>query len=149
MDRHDLSRKIQNCLLNEIIVTRRYKLLLKAVQILEMAGYICSIIITGTTLKDVIKWKCPSQQLPNGRQVITLPPNETVLLVREKDTFSKIISTETTCSQRLSYLLSQFSTERLTVQTGSKATGVNENHTSKGPDCEGPEQLHKLQPRAM
>lgn len=59
MDRCDPSGKTQNCLLNERTVTRRYELLLKvyylkAVQILEIAGYISNIIITGTTLMDVI-----------------------------------------------------------------------------------------------
>lgn len=88
MDRRGISGKIQHCLLNERIVTRRYELLLKvyylkAVQILEMVSYRSSIIITETTLKDVIKLKRLSQQLPSGRQVITLPLNETVLLVRE------------------------------------------------------------------
>lgn len=148
MDRCDLSGKIQNHLLNERIVTRRYELLLKvyylkAVQILEMVGYISSIIITGTTLKDVIKLKRLSQQPPSGRQMITLPANETVLLVKEKDTLSKIISTETSCSQRHSYLLSQFPTGKLPAQTDSKATGVNGNHTFEGPDCKGPKQLDK------
>lgn len=116
---------------------------LKAVQIPEMVGYISSII-TGTTLKDVIKLKRLSQQRPSGGQMIISSPNETVLLVKEKDTLSKILSTETSCSQRHAYLLSQFPTGKLPAQTDSKATGVNGNHTFEGPDCEGAKQLDKL-----
>lgn len=122
MDRCDPSGKIQNRLLHERIVTRRYELLLKvyylkAVQILEMAGYISNIIITGTTLMDVIKLKRLCEQLPSRRQMTTLPPKETVLLVKEKDTLSKTISTDTSCSQRHSYLLFEFPTGKLPAQT--------------------------------
>ena len=113
---------------------------LKAVKILEMVGSIISILITGTTLKDVTKLKYLSKQLPKGRQMIPLPPNETVLLVKEKDTLSKILSTEMSYVQRPLYLLSG----RLPAQTDSKATGANRNHTFEGPDCEGPKQLDKL-----
>lgn len=66
---------------------------LKAVQTMEMAGYI-QCYYHRNQLKDVIKLKHVSQQLPSGRQMITLPPNETVLLVRAKDILSKLISTE-------------------------------------------------------
>lgn len=133
----------------ETIVTRKYERLLKvyylkAVQILELDGYKSSITITGTTLKVVIILKHLSQQLPSERQMIALPPNDTILLVKEVDTLSKIIPTETSCSQRHSNLLSQFPTGKLPVLTDSKASGVNENHTFEGPDCEGSKQLDKL-----
>lgn len=66
---------------------------LKAVQTMEMAGYI-QCYYHRNQLKDVIKLKHVSQQLPSGRQMITLSPNETVLPLRAKDTLSKLISTE-------------------------------------------------------
>lgn len=138
MDRSDLWGKIHNCLLNERIVTRRYELLfkvyyLKAVQTMEMAGYI-QYYYHRNQLKDVIKLKHVSQQLPSGRQMITLSPNETVLPLRAKDTLSKLISTEPSWSQRHSHLSPQLPTGKLPAQTDWKATGVKGIHTLQRPD---------------
>lgn len=138
MDRSDLWGKIHNSLLNERIVTRRYELLfkvyyLKAVQTMEMAGYI-QYYYHRNQLRDVIKLKHVSQQLPSGRQMITLPPNETVLLVRAKDILSKLISTEPSWSQRHSHSSPQLPTGKLPAQTDWKATGVKGIHTLQRPD---------------
>lgn len=141
-DRSNLWGKIQNCFLNERIVTRRYESFLKV--LLESStdhGDVClyiHYIFTGRTLKDVINLKYASQQLPSVSQIISLPSHETVLLARE-DSLSKTVSTEPSCSQRHFHLSMQFPSAKLPAQTDWKATRVDRIHT-----LEEPEQLNNL-----